>query len=90
MVYDALPVTLDLNAIDLEGYSARQGQHILYCLDSGLSLDHIVAMLERIDSDADFAPQKIVIFEYILSSKAKRKKASGRKISKSTRAICVN
>ena len=71
-VYDGLPLTLDLSEVDLKGYTAHQGQHILYCMNSGLSLDHILAMLSRIDTDDDFAPTKIVIFESVLSSKAKR------------------
>ncbi len=71
-VYDGLPLTLDLVAVDLAGYTAHQGNHILYCISSGLTLDHILKMLERIDTKKSFAPQKIVVFEYILSSKAKR------------------
>jgi len=71
-VYDGLPLTLDLDAVDLAGYTAHQGKHILYCINSGLTLDHILKMLERIDTDTSFVPQKIVVFEYILSSKAKR------------------
>jgi len=71
-VYDGLPLTLDLAAVDLAGYTAHQGKHILYCTNSGLTLDHILKMLEHIDTDASFAPQKIVVFEYVLSSKAKR------------------
>lgn len=71
-VYDGLPLNLDLTAIDLNGYTAYQGKHILYCIASNLSLDHIIAMLEKLDKSQDFAPQKIVIFEYILSDKSKR------------------
>ena len=71
-VYDGLPLTLDLETVDLAGYTAHQGKHILYCINSGLTLDHTLKMLELIDTDNGFAPQKIVVFEYILSSKAKR------------------
>lgn len=71
-VFDGLPLNLDLAAVELDGYTAHAGNHILYFVNSALELKHVVAMLERIDTDADFAPQKIVIFEYVLSSKAKR------------------
>lgn len=71
-VYDGLPLNLDLEPIDLNGYEAYQGNHILYFINSSLDLKHAVAMLERIDSEPSFAPQKIVIFESVLSSKAKR------------------
>ena len=43
-VYDGLPITLDLLEVDLKGYAAHQGHHILYCINSGLSLDHILKM----------------------------------------------
>lgn len=71
-VYDGLPLNLTLNSVDMDGYEAYQGEHILYLINSSLALSHIVAMLERIDTDPDFAPRKIVIFESVLSSKAKR------------------
>lgn len=71
-VYDGLPLNLTLSSVDLDGYEAFQGEHILYLINSSLALSHIVTMLERIDTDPDFAPRKIVIFESVLSSKAKR------------------
>ena len=71
-VYDGLPLSFMLTPVDLGGYEAYQGKHILYLINSSLALSHVVAMLERIDSDPEFAPQKIVVFEYVLSSKAKR------------------
>lgn len=71
-VYDDLPLTLDLKSVDFDGYNAHSGEHILYFVEPSLELKHILAMLERLDSDSDFAPTKIVIFESVLSSKAKR------------------
>lgn len=71
-VDDELPLTLDLTPIEFSGYTAYQGEHILYFIHSGLNLDHIIKFLEKLDEDKDFTPKKIVIFEYILSSKSKR------------------
>lgn len=71
-VYDGLPLTLDLQLVDFDGYRAYIGKHILYFVEPSLELKHILAVLDRLDSDPDFAPTKIVIFESVLSSKAKR------------------
>ena len=71
-VFDQLPITIDLTEVALDGYTAYLGRHILYFTNSGLTLDHILKMLSRIDEEDDFTPTKIVIFESVLSSKAKR------------------
>ena len=71
-VYDGLPLHMDLTPIDLAGYTAHQGNELLYFMDAGLELKHMVNLLERIDSDAKFAPRKLVVFGQLLSSKAQR------------------
>ena len=67
--YDGLPLSLDLTPIDLAGYTAHQGYELLYFMDAGLELKHMVNLLERIDSDAKFAPRKLVVFGQLLSSR---------------------
>ncbi|MBL4616927.1 MAG: hypothetical protein JKY46_04470 [Robiginitomaculum sp.] len=76
-VYDGLPLHLDLSPIEfaptgLEKYTAYQGEHIIYFLNPNLELDHIIELLGRIDNDPGFTPRKLVVFAYILSSKAQR------------------
>ena len=71
-VDDGLPLTLDLTPIQFDKYTAYQGAHILYFIEPDLMLDNIIEMLKKLDTDDSFKPQKIVIFEYSLSSKAKR------------------
>ena len=70
--YDGLPLHMDLAPIDLAGYTAHQGDELLYFMDAGLELKHMVNLLERIDNDKEFAPRKLVVLGHLLQSKAKR------------------
>ena len=70
--YDGLPLHLELSPINLTGYTAHQGDELLYFMNAGLELKHMVNLLERIDSDKTFAPRKLVVFGQLLSSKAQR------------------
>ena len=78
-LYDGLPLHLDLtpiyfvcNRLQNNGYTAYQGEHIIYFMDNDLHLYHIIDFLERLDHDPDFAPRKLVILGGMLSSEAMR------------------
>ena len=71
-VYDGLPLHQDLVPIDLGGYTAHLGEHILYFAYKGLELSHITEMLRRIDEDDDFAPRKLVVFHHVFGDKILR------------------
>ncbi|MEN8893152.1 MAG: hypothetical protein ABF283_09700, partial [Planktotalea arctica] len=71
-VYDGLPLHQDLVPIDLGGYTAHLGEHILYFAHKGLELAHITEMLRRIDEDDDFAPRKLVVFHHVFGDKILR------------------
>lgn len=71
-VYDGLPLHQDLVQIDLGGYIAHLGDHILYFVNKGLELTHITEMLRRIDEEDDFAPRKLVVFHHVLGDKILR------------------
>ena len=49
--------------------TAYGGGDKLYFVNSGLNMDHVVAMLTRIDDDATFTPRKIVVFHYRFNDK---------------------
>ena len=68
-VYDGLPLHQDLVPIDLGGYTAHLGEHILDFAHKGLELTHITEMLRLIDEDESFAPRKLVVFHYVLGDK---------------------
>jgi len=71
-VYDGLPLHQDLASIDLGGYTAHLGEHILYFVNKGLELVHITEMLRRIDEDDGFAPRKLVVFHHVFGDKILR------------------
>lgn len=54
------------------GYTAYMGGDKLYFVNSGLGIEHIAAMLTRIDDDATFTPRKIVVFHYRFNDKELR------------------
>ena len=71
-VYDGLPLHQDLVPINLAGYTAYMGGHILYFVHNGLDLPHITEMLRRIDEDDNFVPRKLVVFHHMFESKTLR------------------
>ena len=70
--YDGLPLHQTLHEVDLDGYTAYMGGDKLYFMNRGLAIEHIVAMLTRIDDDDTFAPRKIVVFHYRFNDKQLR------------------
>jgi len=70
--YDGLPLHQTLQEVDLGGYTAYMGGDKLYFVNSGLGIEHIAAMLTRIDDDATFTPRKIVVFHYRFNDKELR------------------
>jgi adenine-specific DNA-methyltransferase len=71
-VFDGLPLHQDLLPIDLGGYTAHLGEHILYFVDKSLELKHITEMLRRIDEEDSFAPRKLVVFHHVFGDKILR------------------
>lgn len=70
--YDGLPLHQTLQEIDLGGYTAYMGGDKLYFVNNGLNIEHIAAMLTRIDDDDTFTPRKIVVFHYRFNDKQLR------------------
>ena len=69
---DGVALTTPLTPLDLAGYTAYQGGRLVYFIEPDLSLDAIVAFLERLDNDAAFIPSQLVVFGYLLDSKTQR------------------
>lgn len=68
-VYDGIPLHQDLVPVDLNGYTAHQGNDKLYFIHRGLELSHVTEMLRRMDEDDSFAPRKLVVFHYMFGDK---------------------
>nr|WP_315520601.1 site-specific DNA-methyltransferase [uncultured Campylobacter sp.] len=62
-VYDGIKLTDELKSINLDGYEAYYSQKKLYLINENFNGKNLKALVEKIDSDKEFAPEKIVIYE---------------------------
>jgi len=70
--YDGIPLTQDLESVDLNGYTAYYGNGRLYLMNKGFNTNCLKSLLEKIDSDKHFEPKSIIAFGYHLESKSLR------------------
>ena len=61
-VYDGSCLPQIIQIIDLSGYSAYYCRQHLYLLHSGFGSDGVKALIDRLDNDSDFVPERIVLF----------------------------
>lgn len=66
--YDGIPLTEELETIDLAGYTSFYGNGKLYLMHKGFTADHLKALLEKIDTDKHFEPKTIIAFGYHFES----------------------
>lgn len=62
LLYDANKLTEFANDIVLGDYTAHLCKNRLYLISPNFTIDNVAALLEKLDSDKDFAPNKIVIY----------------------------
>lgn len=70
--YDGVPLTQDLNAIDLDGYTGYYHDTKIYLMFKGFEIKHLKKLLEEIDTSKDFNPATIIVFGYNFDSKTLR------------------
>ncbi|HPM01100.1 MAG TPA: site-specific DNA-methyltransferase, partial [Candidatus Cloacimonadota bacterium] len=70
--YDGIPLTQDLQRVDLNGYTAYYSNGRLYLMHKGFTTDNLIALFEKIDTDKHFEPKSIITFGYHLESKSLR------------------
>ena len=70
--YDGIPLTQELELVDLGNYSAYFGNGKLYLMHKGFTTENLKNILEKIDSDKAFDPKTIVAFGYHFESKSLR------------------
>ena len=66
--YDGIPLTKDLEYVDLGSYNAFYGNGKLYLMHKGFKTNHLKNILEKIDSDKSFEPRSIIAFGYHFES----------------------
>ena len=69
---DNIPLSQELETIDLGGYIAFYGNGKLYLLHKNFTTENLKAVLERIDTDKTFNPTSIIAFGYHFESKSLR------------------
>lgn len=70
--YDGSPLTEVALDYDLGGYVAKYVNQRLYLMDQGFTTDHLVTLLQKVDSDANFNPRTVIVFESNFQSKCLR------------------
>lgn len=61
-VYDGCRLPENVQLIDLAGYTAYYCRQHLYLLASGFSSECVKALIEKLDNDKDFIPERIILF----------------------------
>lgn len=69
---DNIPLTQELESVDLGGYTAFYGSGKLYLLHKNFTTENLKAVLEKIDTDKTFNPTSIIAFGYHFESKSLR------------------
>jgi adenine-specific DNA-methyltransferase len=69
---NGIALTVDLQTIDLGGYTGYYAKKKLYLMDKGFQTKHLTALLEKIDSDKTFEPNTLFAFGLHFESKVLR------------------
>jgi len=88
--YDGIPLTQDLESVDLVGYTAYYGNGRLYLMNKGFTADSLKALLEKIDTDKHFEPKSIIVFGYHFESARLREIAENVKIYNNKKNIDID
>lgn len=72
MVNDGIKLTAKTAKITLDKYQCYYAAGSLYLMDKGFTTDDLKALLEKLDNDEDFKPNKIILFGYNFDSKPQR------------------
>ncbi|MGM7550538.1 site-specific DNA-methyltransferase [Myroides odoratimimus] len=88
--YDGSTLTEPVQEIDLAGYKTYYTKQKLYLMHKGFSTDTLKALLEQIDSDANFNPTAIIAFGYYFESKALREIAENIKTYNNKKNIDID
>lgn len=67
--YDGSPLTETAVDYDLGGYIGKYVHEKLYLMDKGFTTDNLVTLLEKVDTDPEFNPQAVIVFEANFQSK---------------------
>lgn len=69
---DGIKLGTALSPVTLGGYTAYTADKILYFVEPDISLTAVVALLEQLDNNPNFSPNRLVVLGYLLDSKTQR------------------
>ena len=64
MLYDNNELTADITSIDLQGYNAELVNKNLYLIASDFGTQNLKCLLDKLDEDKSFAPDRIIVNGY--------------------------
>lgn len=64
MLYDNNELTADITSIDLQGYNAELVNKNLYLIASDFGTQNLKCLLDKLDEDKDFAPDRVIVNGY--------------------------
>ena len=79
-VFDGCRLTEKVETVDLVGYTAYYCRQHLYLLASGFTSESVKALIEHLDNDKDFVPERIVLFGENIDSAMQKELAQAVKI----------
>ncbi len=74
-VYDGCPLTTPVRPLDLAGYTAHWCGGNVYFMTAGCTSQTVKALIEKLDSDADFAPERVIFYGANMASAMQRELA---------------
>ncbi|MDM1484323.1 site-specific DNA-methyltransferase [Myroides odoratimimus] len=88
--YDGSTLTEPVQTVDLAGYEGYYTKQKLYLMHKGFGTETLKALLEKIDTDANFNPTAIIAFGYYFESKALREIAENIKTYNNKKNIDID
>lgn len=88
--YDGSLLTQSVELVDLAGYDTYYTKQKLYLMYKGFTTETLKALLEKIDTDANFHPTAIIAFGYYFESKALREIAENIKTYNNKKNIDID
>lgn len=69
---DGIPLGTPLEPVKLGDYIAYATGETLYLVEPDISLDAVIVLLEQLDNNPNFSPNRLVVLGYLLDSKTQR------------------
>ena len=74
-VYDGCLLTAPVQPLDLAGYTAHLCGGNVYFMAAGCTSQTVKALIEKLDTDADFAPERVIFYGTNMASAMQRELA---------------